>query len=46
MKKQKCDICGELEQFVFMIIKDENGCAKYLHLCENCFRKHEKPFKE
>lgn len=46
MGKRKCDECGKLSQFVFMSIIEEDGSIRYVHLCEKCFRKHEKPFKE
>lgn len=46
MEKRKCDECGELSQFVFMRVIDNYGCLKYMHLCEKCHNKYEKPFKK
>ena len=46
MEKRKCELCLELKEEVHMTCLEEFGTLKKLYLCEKCYDKVSKPFKD
>ena len=45
MEKEKCECCGKESDNVHLTCLETNFIIRKLWLCESCYEKYEKPFK-